>query len=339
MQNTKKSLLERYAPVNNVCLMILAATAVTAMLVYAKVVLLPFMLAVFISMVSNTIANWLNKKFKLSKAFSLAVILLIFIGFIFLSVLFISSSIESFIRSADIYSQKLTSALDWFIGTLQRFGVKADEALLMEYAKDIPVMGMIQKMGSNIFALFTNAFLVTLFLVFMFIGRKESSNSFINSVERNISYYLIVKIAVSILAAICVWIVLSALSTELASMFALLTFLLNFIPNIGPSIATVLPLPVLFLQYGFDWHLWLALILVTAVHFIIGNVLETKWLGQSMDLNPLVVIGSLIFWALVWGMMGALLAVPLTAILKMILEKSETTKPLADFMSGNKKSK
>ncbi|MBO4707378.1 MAG: AI-2E family transporter [Elusimicrobiaceae bacterium] len=336
MQNTKKSLLEKYAPVNNVCLMILAATAVTAMLVYAKVVLLPFMLAVFISMVSNTIANWLNRKFKLSKAISLAFILTLFISFIFLSVLFISSSIESFIRSADIYSQKLTYALDWFIGILQKIGIKADEALLMEYAKEIPVMGMIQKMGSNIFALFTNAFLVTLFLVFMFIGRGQSSTPFIMSVEKNISFYLIVKIAVSILAAICVWVVLSALSTELASMFALLTFLLNFIPNIGPSIATVLPLPVLFLQYGFDWHLWCALILVTAVHFIVGNILETKWLGKSMDLNPLVVIGSLIFWALVWGVMGALLAVPLTAILKMILERSETTKPLADFISGNK---
>lgn len=337
MQNAQKSLLEKYAPVNNVCLMILAATAVTAMLVYAKVVLLPFMLAVFISMVSNTIAAWLNKKFKLSKVISLAVILLMFIGFIFLSVLFISSSIESFIRSADIYSQKLTSALDWLISTLQRFGVKADEALLLEYAKEIPVMNMIQKMGSNIFALFTNAFLVALFLVFMFIGRKESTNHFIISVEKNISYYLIVKIAVSILAAVCVWFVLSILNTELASMFALLTFLLNFIPNIGPSIATVLPLPVLFLQYGFDWHLLFALILVSAIHFIIGNVLETRWLGKSMDLHPLVVVGSLIFWALVWGVMGALLAVPLTVILKMILEKSETTKPLADFMSGKKK--
>ena len=62
MQNTKKSLLEKYAPVNNICLMILAVTAVTAMLVYAKVVLLPFMLALFITMVSNTIATWLNKK-------------------------------------------------------------------------------------------------------------------------------------------------------------------------------------------------------------------------------------------------------------------------------------
>lgn len=340
MQNEKtNSLLEKYAPVNNICLMILAATAITAMLVYAKVVLLPFMLAVFISMVSNTIANWLNKKLKLSKALALGVTLMVFIGFIFVSVLFISNSIESFISSADIYSKKLTDVLDWSLTYLQKIGIKADEALLLEYAREIPVMNMIQKMGSNIFSLFSNAFLVALFLVFMFLGRGQNGSPFISAVEKNISYYLIVKIGISVLAAVCVWFVLYVLNTELASMFALLTFLLNFIPNIGPSIATVLPLPVLFLQYGFDWHLLLALILMFVIHFIVGNILETKWLGKGMDLNPLVVIGSLIFWALVWGVMGALLAVPLTVILKMILEKSETTKPLSDFMSGKKKVK
>ena len=78
----------------------------------------------------------------------------------------------------------------------------------------------------------------------------------------------------------------------------------------------------------------LALILLTTVHFIIGNILETKWLGKGMDLDPIVVIACLIFWALVWGVMGALLAVPMTAIVKMVLERNETTKPLADFLGG-----
>ena len=335
MQNTKpQSLLEKYAPLNNICLMILAATALTAMLVYAKVVLLPFTIALFTAMVANTITVWLNKKFKLPKYIGLTITLILFVSFIFGSVLFISSSIENFINSADIYSQKLTDALDWLITHLQKMGVKADEALLMEYARQIPVMNMIKTMGGNIFSLFSNAFLVVLFLVFIFIGKPQNNNAFINAIEKNISYYLIVKIGVSVIAAMLVWIILSLISTELASMFALLTFLLNFIPNIGPSIATLLPLPVLFLQYGFDWHLLIALILMGMVHFAIGNILETKWLGKSMDLNPIVVVASLIFWALIWGVMGALLAVPLTAIFKMTLERLDTTKPIANFISG-----
>ena len=117
-------------------------------------------------------------------------------------------------------------------------------------------------------------------------------------------------------------------------MLAVLTFVLNFIPNIGPFISTALPLPVLFLQYGFDWHILLALILLTAIHFIIGNILETKWLGKSMDLDPIVVLACLIFWSLVWGVIGALLAVPLTAIIKILLARNATTKPMADFLGG-----
>ncbi len=335
MQNTKpQSLLEKYAPLNNICLMILAATALTAMLVYAKVVLLPFTIALFTAMVANTITVWLNKKFKLPKYIGLTITLILFVSFIFGSVLFISSSIENFINSADIYSQKLTDALDWLITHLRKMGVKADEALLMEYARQIPVMNMIKTMGGNIFSLFSNAFLVVLFLVFIFIGKPKNNNDFLTAVEKNISYYLIVKIGVSVIAAVLVWIILSLISTELASMFALLTFLLNFIPNIGPSIATILPLPVLFLQYGFDWLLLLALILMGMVHFAIGNILETKWLGKSMDLNPIVVVASLIFWALILGVMGALLAVLLTRIFKMIFECFDTTKPIANFISG-----
>ena len=120
----------------------------------------------------------------------------------------------------------------------------------------------------------------------------------------------------------------------MAGMFAVLTLVLNFIPNIGPFIATLLPIPVLFLQHGFDWHIVTAIFLLATAHFIIGNILETKWLGKGMDLNPLIVIASLIFWALVWGPMGALLAVPLTSIIKIILERSELTKPFAELLAG-----
>ena len=78
----------------------------------------------------------------------------------------------------------------------------------------------------------------------------------------------------------------------------------------------------------------LAIILLTTAHFIIGNILETKWLGQGMDLNPVIVVACLIFWALVWGVMGALLAVPLTSIAKMIFEQYESTRPLASILAG-----
>ena len=78
----------------------------------------------------------------------------------------------------------------------------------------------------------------------------------------------------------------------------------------------------------------MVLVLLTAVHFVVGNILETRWMGKSMDLNPIVVLVCLIFWALVWGIMGALLAVPLTAAIKMIFELNDNTRPLARLLAG-----
>lgn len=330
-----KTKLAKYVPINNACLMILAGVALTGFLVYTKTVLMPFVIALFISMVSNTIAQWMKEKWHIPKVLGLITTVLVFLAFTALTVLFISNSIESFIQGADIYTKKLNDALEWALSIGQHLGINTNPDFIETYINKLPIFNMVSKMGSNIISVFTTTSLVCLFVIFLFMGNATTEdNTLVSNIEKQISYYLIIKILVSFMAAFCVWIVLISLGTELALMLAIITFVLNFIPNIGPFIATVIPMPVLFLQYGLDWHILLAIILLTAIHFVIGNILETKWLGKGMDLSPVIVIVSLIFWALVWGVMGALLAVPLTSIAKMVLERSEPTKPLADILAG-----
>ena len=326
---------DKVAPINNICLMILAATAATIILVYTKVMLMPFVIALFISMVASTLAENLKRKWKVPYVLGLVIGFAAFLALIILSVLFISSSIESFIAGADIYSERVSDTIDWFLLSAQKYGIKMNAEFVTETVSKLPIFNVVKSLGGTLVSILTNLMLITLFLIFIFMGKAaEDKPALVGNIQRQISFYLIVKIFVSLLAAGFTWIVLASIKTELASMLAVLTFVLNFIPNIGPFISTLLPMPVLFLQYGFDWHILLALILLTTIHFIIGNILETKWLGKGMDLDPIVVIASLLFWAIVWGIMGALLAVPLTAIIKMALERNETTKPLADLLAG-----
>lgn len=330
-----KNTHDKLAPINNICLMILAATAATIILVYTKVMLMPFVIALFISMVAGTLAEKMRQKWKVPYVLGLVIGFAAFLSVIILSVLFISSSIESFIAGADIYSERVSDTIDWFLFSAQKYGVNVNAAFVAETVSKLPVFNVVKSLGGTLVSILTNLMLITLFLIFIFMGKAaEDKPSLVGNIQRQISFYLIVKIFVSLLAAGFTWIVLASVKTELASMLAVLTFVLNFIPNIGPFISTLLPMPVLFLQYGFDWHILLTLILLTAIHFVIGNVLETKWLGKGMDLDPIVVIASLLFWAIVWGIMGALLAVPLTAIIKMALGRNETTKPLADLLAG-----
>ncbi len=315
--------------------MILAASAATAVLVYTKTVLMPFVIALFISMVAGTLAGWLKQKWKVPYGLGLVLSFIAFLAIIALSVLFISGSIESFVNGADMYAERLNGTLDWLLLEAQKYGINMDAQFVADTAAKLPVFNMVKSVGSTLVSILTNLMLITLFVIFIFMGKASAEKpSIVGNIQKQISFYLLIKIFVSLLAAGFTWIVLASVKTELASMLAVLTFVLNFIPNIGPFISTMLPMPVLFLQYGLDWHILLALILLTTIHFIIGNILETKWLGKGMDLDPIVVIACLIFWALVWGVMGALLAVPMTAIVKMVLERNETTKPLADFLGG-----
>ena len=330
-----KNSLEKLAPINTACLMILAASAATWVLVYTKTVLMPFVIALFISMVAGTLAGWLKQKWKVPYGLGLILSFIAFLAIIALSVLFISGSIESFVNGADMYAERLNGTLDWLLLEAQKYGINMDAQFVADTAAKLPVFNMVKSVGSTLVSILTNLMLITLFVIFIFMGKASAEKpSIVGNIQKQISFYLLIKIFVSLLAAGFTWIVLASVKTELASMLAVLTFVLNFIPNIGPFISTMLPMPVLFLQYGLDWHILLALILLTTIHFIIGNILETKWLGKGMDLDPIVVIACLIFWALVWGVMGALLAVPMTAIVKMVLERNETTKPLADFLGG-----
>ena len=330
-----KNSLEKLAPINTVCLMILAASAATWVLVYTKTVLMPFVIALFISMVAGTLAGWLKQKWKVPYGLGLVLSFLAFLAIIALSVLFISGSIESFVAGADIYAERLNDTLDWLLLNAQKYGINMNAQFVADTVDKLPVFNMVKSVGSTLVSILTNLMLITLFVIFIFMGKASAEKpALVGNIQKQISFYLLIKIFVSLLAAGFTWIVLASIKTELASMLAVLTFVLNFIPNIGPFISTMLPMPVLFLQYGLDWHILLALILLTTLHFIIGNILETKWLGKGMDLDPLVVIACLICWALVWGIMGALLAVPMTAIIKMALERNETTKPLADLLGG-----
>ena len=325
----------KFAPINTICLMILAASAATWVLVYTKTVLMPFVIALFISMLANASATWLNRKWKVPYNLGIVLNFVVFMAVILSSVSFISSSIESFVSGADIYADRLTDSLDWILAKAARHHIHINAQFITDSVAKIPIFNMVKSVGSLIVSIFTNILLITLFVIFIFMGKASAEKpSLVGKLQKQISFYLLIKISVSILAALCTWLVLTTVKTELAMMLAVLTFILNFIPNIGPLLATVAPLPVLFLQYGFDWHMLLVLALLTAAHFVIGNILETRWLGKGMNLDPIVVVASLIFWALVWGVMGALLAVPLTAIIKMIFEQHETTQPIARFLGG-----
>ena len=127
-------------------------------------------------------------------------------------------------------------------------------------------------------------------------GKKEDERKvfFDNEVQTKILRYLYTKFFTSLATAILVGVVLFSFQVQLALMFAVLTFFLNFIPNIGSIIAVILPLPVVLLQYGAGWTLFLIIALTGVIQFIIGSIIDPKIMGQNLGLHPAIILLSLL---------------------------------------------
>jgi predicted PurR-regulated permease PerM len=155
-------------------------------------------------------------------------------------------------------------------------------------------------------------------------------------ITSKIQGYISTKFLMSFITGILVGIILWLFDVDYFIVWAVLTFLLNFIPNIGSVIAVILPTLMALVQYeSFGYALIIAAIIV-AVQNIIGNLIEPKIMGDTLGLNPLVILLSLLLWGYIWGIVGMFLSVPLTAVAKIIMtsSKSKNIKFLSDLM-GN----
>ncbi len=144
--------------------------------------------------------------------------------------------------------------------------------------------------------------------------------------------YLKAKVLSSLIFAIPVGLVLTVCGVKFAIMWAVLTFVCNFVPYIGSVVAYVLPIAFALLQLGFGAPVIVAAILVLAVHIVCATLIEPMLIGRAVGLSPLIVLGALAVWGLVWGLPGMVLAVPLAVMAKIVLENIKITRSFAKMV-------
>ncbi len=167
--------------------------------------------------------------------------------------------------------------------------------------------------------------------------KEEKLENTFKAITQQIQRYIIVKIAVNLSAAILVTILLALFGVDFPIIWGLFTFLLNFIPTIGSAAALVLPSLMALVQFeSFSYALLIALV-IAGVQTLFFNIIETTIVGKRLNLNPLLILLSVLIWGYIWGIVGMLLSVPLTAIIKIIIDNSESKnlKFISDLMSKN----
>lgn len=136
-----------------------------------------------------------------------------------------------------------------------------------------------------------------------------------------ISKYLRTLAVISFATGLCVWIALAMLGVDFAVTWGILAFFLNFIPTIGSIMASIPPVLIALVQFYPNWiPCVLTGLALLAIQVTIGNIMTPKIMGDTLDLSPVVILVSLMFWGLIWGISGALLSVPIAVMIKIICE-------------------
>lgn len=194
----------------------------------------------------------------------------------------------------------------------------------------------ITTLSQTFVSLVSTSVVVLIYVFFLLIGTPSISHSpTLSEVDQQIRSYLSLKTVISIFTGVVFGLALRMFGVPMAFTFGVLAFLLNFVPNVGPIVASLLPIPLIILDPEGSVA-WMAatITVICTIQLISGNVVEPKIMGNSSDLHPVTILVGLMFWGMMWGVIGMFLATPIMAALKIILGRMQGTKPIADLMAG-----
>lgn len=320
--------------------MVLTSIAIAFALFWLRPVMIPFVLALFASLGLSAMTDFQVDRLRVPRRLALpATLLLGAVAFAFLSAL-VSASVGQLIANSATYNEQFAQVLQELIPRipprLTGLAANLDVGKLMMVPIGA-VKTMLANTSSALLDFISQSMLVLIFVVFLMIGsgtRAPSTGTW-GEIEQRVRRYLVVKAVISALTGFLVGAILHILDVPLAMVFGLFAFLLNFIPSIGSIISTLLPIPVVLVSPDISGlTAVLAIFLPALIQLSVGNFMEPKIMGESLDLHPVAILLMLIFWGMLWGVAGMLLATPITAVMKILFEKLETTRPLAELLAG-----
>jgi AI-2 transport protein TqsA len=309
----------------------------------ARPVLIPFLLAIFLSYIIEPVLTGLTRC-RCPRPWAVVVVLvLVFIVLYLIGFLFYSSG-RALVSELPKYQNRLNDLRDLLESGLGPLKLDLPAAL-----RDLDVNAVgafVLKAIGPFFDVLGKLFLVFLFLVFIVAGRGRMEaklskvaggnagrlRGVFDRINRQAQKYLILKTLVGIANGLEVWLVLKILGVDFAALFGVTAFVLNYIPNIGSAIATVMRVGFAYFQFGTFWTPFLVLVITVGVDLILGSFIEPRIFGRGLGLSPLLVAFSLLFWGWLWGIPGMMLSVPLTSIIRIVCQNVKALEPVAVLM-------
>lgn len=334
---------------------VIALIMVGAVLKFAQAVVIPLIFAWLLSHLLGPVVNFLARR-HVPSGVSAGII----IGFLLILTWWAATRLT-------VNAQSLFDSLPDYIAGLGNLLKELVEKLKLRLGDNVPenidaqvnefltyLRGLLLQFGATLLSVVPNflskAVLVLVFLLFLLLekpyARKKILAAFpratadkVCSVQEHIStrisQYLAVQTLISIVTGVLVWATCRVFGVSGAISWGILTFCLNYIPTLGSIVASVPPILIAFIQTSY-WNAMGVGVTILIIQQIMGNVITPKMLGDRLDISPVVILMSLLFWGWLWGPVGALLSVVIISAIKIICENIEALKPLAILMRAGK---
>ncbi len=314
-----------------------AFVVVVAGLKAAASLLVPFLLAIFIALICGPPVAWL-KTHRVPAWAAIGLMVLAVLVTAGLIGTLVGNSIAEFREDLPRYQQRLVEMSGGLQEWLNGRGLIFEAGDWREGVNPGAVMQFAGNTLASLASLTTNGFLILLTVVFILaeqVGFRDKlaqaraipveSFGAIGRFTESVNHYLGLKTLTSLLTGVVAGLGLWWIGVDYAVMWGLLTFLLNYVPTIGSILAAAPPILLALVQLG-PASAALAAALMLAVNTVVGNILEPRWMGRGLNLSPLVVFVSLVFWGWVLGPIGMFLSVPLTMLVKIAFENDPDTR-------------
>ncbi len=331
---------------------LIAAFFVGVTLLELRSVLVPFSVALLLSFIFQPIVLYLKAR-RIPIAIALVVVFVTLAAAATVVGYIVYSSAESLIDATERYLPRIDTVVADVEELLQQtaaaLGMAEGRMDLGQVIDPSIITSLLQNGIGEAFTFAGNTFLVLLFMLFILASsgelvvkvRKaypahiaERINAVTDNISQQVRQYLVAKTLVSAGTGLLIFLALWILGVDYPVFWGFLAFLLNYIPNIGSFVAVILPFGFALLQFDTLTFPIIAALVMWLIQMVMGNIVDPRLMAFSLNLSPVLVIVSLIFWGWLWGVAGMILAVPLTATIKIFFENIDGLRPIAVLMGS-----
>ena len=338
---------------NTIFLGIIAMIAVTVILKIAGSVMLPIFFAILLSFILSPVVDGLTK-IRVPRGVSITLAIMILVGIVYLIGLFLFSSLNSFINEAPKYYSRFEDIASQISGALNtNFSMELPENPMAELDLTSTFISSINSISQNFVSFASALVIVILSTIFLLLESPYLQVTIAKAFPRHtgkriviimrhtikqIGRYLSVKFLISVITGVLVWLFLEIIGMDFSLIWGVMAFILNFIPNIGSVIVMTVTILMGFIQFFPQPGPIIAVFIsMISVQVVTGNFFDPRMQGRRLNLSPIIIIFSLFLWGWIWGPVGMFIAVPITAVIKIICQNIPPLKPVAMLMENGRK--